>query len=351
MTIADFRLVPYALPLREPVAWGGQTHAQRLGVLVRLEGADGAVGWGEAAPLPGFSDESLDEVRTELASLAEVLRGRVLSPAEALLGGSVATALDASGLSPSARFGLDLALAELAAQELGRTLPQALHPDPAVVLPLNGLVMGTGGNAVASARRLGEWGYAAVKLKVGRQPVDADLALVVAVREVLPGKVALRLDANRAWGWDDAVRFADGVRGLALDYVEEPLADASRLPELWHDTGLSVAVDESVQEGVPIRGWATAAVLKPTLVGGIGAAIRLATEARLVGVRPVLSAAFESGVGLRGIAALAAATGAEPAGLDTYRWLAADVLGPLPFDRPRVDVAALFSTPPEVALP
>ncbi|WP_412063553.1 o-succinylbenzoate synthase [Rubrivirga sp. IMCC45206] len=351
MTIAAFDLVPYALPLREPVVWGGQAHVQRRGVLVRIEGADGAVGWGDAAPLPGFSAESLDQARAELVALAEVLRGRELTPAEALLGGSVATALDAAGLSPSARFGLDLALAELAAQELGRTLPQALHPDPAVVLPLNGLVMGGGSLAVASAKRLGEQGYPAVKLKVGRQPVDDDLPLVTAVRKALPDAVALRLDANRAWGWDDAVRFAEGVRGLALDYIEEPLRDASRLPELWHDTGLPVAVDESVQEGAPIRGWATAAVLKPTLVGGIGATIRRATEARLVGVRPVLSAAFESGVGLRGIAALAAATGAEPAGLDTYRWLAADVLGPLPFDRPRVDVAGLFSMPPEIALP
>ena len=105
-----------------------------------------------------------------------------------------------------------------------------------------------------------------------------------------------------------------------------------------------------MQEGAEIRGWASAAVLKPTLLGGVGATIRRAAEARSVGVRPVLSAAFESGVGLRGVAALAAATGAEPAGLDTYRWLAADVLGPLPFDRPRVDVVGLFARPPEVAL-
>lgn len=350
MVIAAFDLVPYALPLTEPVTWGGTAYAERRGVLVRVEDASGAVGWGDVAPLPGFSAESLGEARRALEALAAALVGRTLTPAEALPGGSVEAALDASGLPPSARFGIDLALAEGAALELGRSLPQALHPDPAVLLPLNGLVMGTGPEAVASARRLAEAGYAAVKLKVGRQPVDDDLALVAAVRKALPAHVALRLDANRAWDWDDAVRFAEGVRGLALDYVEEPLADAARLPELWHDTGLPVAVDESVQEGAEIRGWASAAVLKPTLIGGVGATIRRAAEARSVGVRPVLSAAFESGVGLRGVAALAAATGAEPAGLDTYRWLAADVLGPLPFDRPRVDVAGLFARPPEVAL-
>ena len=171
------------------------------------------------------------------------------------------------------------------------------------------------------------------------------------MRDALPASVALRLDANRAWAWDQAVAFADGVAGVALDYVEEPLAAPERLPELWHDTGLPLAVDESVQEGAKVRGWATAAVLKPTLVGGLAATLRIAARARAVGVRAVLSASFESGVGLRGVAALAAATGAEPAGLDTYRWLAADVLPPLPFGRARVDVPSLFGRPPTVAVP
>ena len=351
MTLADAALVPYRLPLVEPVVWNGERRDVREGVLLRLDAADGTTGWGDAAPLPGFSPETLDDARAALAEGAEALRGRTVTPADILPGGSLAGALDAADLPASARFALDLALADLAAQALGRSVVQALHPDPAVVLPLNGLVMGHGEEAVESARALARAGYPAVKLKVGRRPVGEDVALVTAVRDALPPAVALRLDANRAWAWDQAVQFAEGVAGLALDYVEEPLAGPDRLPELWHDTGLPVAVDESVQEGRPVRGWATAAVLKPTLVGGVAATLRWAAQARGVGVRPVLSAAFESGVGLRGVAALAAATGAEPAGLDTYRWLAADVVGPLPFCRPRVDVPGLFAEPPEVRVP
>ena len=368
MTVAALDLIPYVLPLAEPVVWAGEPHRQRRGVLVRLADAEGRVGWGDAAPLPGFSRETLDDARAALDETAPVLVGRTLDALEVVADGPFHRALDAVGLPPSARFGLDLALADLASQELGRTLPQALHPDPAVVLPLNGLILG--GDAPARARALAQAGYRAVKLKVGRGPVEADVETAHEVREALPDGVALRLDANRAWSWDQALAFAEGVAGLALDYVEEPLAEPERLPELWHDTGLAVAVDESVQEGAPIRGWASAAVLKPTLVGGVVATLRRAAEARAVGVRPVLSASFESGVGLRGVAALAAATGAAPAGLDTYRWLAADVLAnavpagvagaapatrdgrlPLPLDRPQVDVPALFAHPVAVRLP
>ena len=44
----------YALPM----TFGGI----REGILLRLENSEGAVGWGDAAPLPGWSTETLDDV-------------------------------------------------------------------------------------------------------------------------------------------------------------------------------------------------------------------------------------------------------------------------------------------------
>ncbi len=351
MTLAAFDLVPYRLPLVEPVTWNGERCETREGLLLRLEDEAGAVGWGDAAPLPGFSRETLDEARAALAAVRPVVSGRDLDAADVLRpDGPFHTALDAAGLPSSARFALDLALADLARQRLGRTLPQALHPDPAVVLPLNALLMGD--ERIEQATERVEEGYRALKLKVGRASVVAEAETVRAVRAAIGPDVELRLDANRAWTVDEAARFAVGVADAGVAYVEEPLRDPAGLPALWLDTGLPVALDESVQvPGVEVRGWAAAVVLKPTLVGGLMAALRLATSARAVGVRPVWSAAFESGVGLRGVAAGAAATGGEAAGLDTYRWLGADVLGPLPFDRPRVDVPALFARPIEIHRP
>ena len=354
MRIASFDLAPYRLALTEPVVWNGERHPARSGLLLRLWDDEGRAGWGDAAPLPGFSRETLPEAEAALRALLPALDGQDLDAHDLVRPrGGFHTALDAAGLPSSARFAVDLALADLAAQEQGRTLPQALHPDPPVMLPLNGLLMGDREAAVAGAGRFAAEGYAAVKLKVGRRPVAEDAETVRAVSAALGG-VALRLDANRAWTAEQTAAFARAIDGLALDYLEEPTPDAGDHPALWLDTGLPIALDETLQEPggeAHLRGWAAAAVLKPTLVGGMMAALRLAAAARAVGVRPVLSASFESGVGLRGVAAMAAATGAEPAGLDTYRWLAEDVVPPLPFDRPRVDVPALFATPPEVHAP
>ena len=352
MRAVRYEIVPYRLPLVEPVVWGGRHHSTRDGLLLRLTDAEGREGWGDAAPLPGFSPETLPEAREALDSVLPVVLDRELDAADVLRpDGPFHTALDAAGLPSSARFALDLALVELAVQGDRRTLPQALHPDPVVVVPLNALLMGVGAAAVEEARTRVDEGYRALKLKVGREPVDADVTTVRALRESIGPSVELRLDANRAWTVEQASRFARGVAEAGVAYVEEPLWDPAGLAALWLDTGLPVALDETLHAAAEIRGWAAAAVLKPTLIGGVMATVRRAAEARSVGVRPVLSAAFESGVGLRGVAALAAATGGEAAGLDTYRWLGADVLGPLPFDRPRVDVPALFAQPVEVDLP
>ncbi|HEX8297961.1 MAG TPA: o-succinylbenzoate synthase [Rubricoccaceae bacterium] len=332
MTDAAITLYPYTLPLTESVVWGGVPQTERLGLLVCAETPAGAIGWGDAAPLPGFSRETLAETGAALERAA---------------------AGDTSALPPAARYGLDLALADAAAQEDEHRL--SFSADPDVTVPLAGLVLGgAASERLAHAERLAAAGYQTVKLKVGRGDVLTDAELVRDVRAAVGPAVALRLDANRAWSPEDARRFADAVSGVVLDFVEEPLADAAGLPELWLDTGLPIALDETLQApgGVDaLRGWVSAAVVKPTLVGGIGAALEIAARAQEVGARVVISAAFESGVGLRGLLALAAATGGHAAGLDTYRWLARDVLADrLPLDRPLVDVPGLLARPVRIVL-
>jgi o-succinylbenzoate synthase len=348
-------LHPYRLPLAAPLLLKGVRHAEREGVLLRLEDPEGRVGWGDAAPLPGFSAELLAEASRQLEGLAGWVRdlrpeapwGDPAHPLHAEIGGL--------GLVPSAQFALDLALLDLAAQASGRTLAALLHPDPEVSLPLNALLAGEDPEAtLREASRLAALGYRTLKVKLGRRPVAEEVALVRALQERLGPGVALRGDANQAWTLDEASAFAEGAP--AMEYVEEPLRDPADLPALWFDTGLPIALDESLAGLGPGdlvgKGWAAAVVLKPTLLGGVMRTLGFARQARALGIRPVLSGAFESGVAMRAHVALAAATGGAPAGLDPYRWLAEDVLAPrLPLDRPWVDVPGLLGAEREVALP
>jgi o-succinylbenzoate synthase len=180
-----------------------------------------------------------------------------------------------------------------------------------------------------------------VKLKVGGRAVEEDVELVRALNEELDDTVALRLDANRAWSLEEAERFVLSTSGLRFEYVEEPLADPAHLPSFATTCGVPVALDESLvgmePEALEDHGYARAVVLKPTLLGGISRTLRFADVASRLGTKPVISSAYETGVGTAALISLAAVhTGGEgiPAGLDTYRRLAKDVL------RPRLDLPA-----------
>ena len=72
----SFDLYRYDLPLSEPVKIKGAALHRREGALLRLTADDGSEGWGEAAPLPRFSAESLDDATQQLRAMAPLLMGR-----------------------------------------------------------------------------------------------------------------------------------------------------------------------------------------------------------------------------------------------------------------------------------
>lgn len=331
--VPDACLVPFALPLRAPLRLATGVLTERRGVLLRLGGGDGRVGWGECAPFPGLSPDTSEVAEASLQTWIDRRDDTVLTPA--------------------ARAAVDGARLDLDAQRRGVSLARALAPGAAASVPLAALLAGDDAAVVAKASGLRRAGYAAAKLKVGGPAVDADVRRIRAVADALGPDVALRLDANRAWSFDDARRVADALAGIALDYLEEPLADATHLDAFVADTGLRVALDESLTDIVSPdtlarHAYAHAVVLKPLVLGGVVQAFAWGRAAQAAGLVPVVSSAFESGVGTRLAIALAAALGdigaPAPAGLDPYSHLAADVLAPrLPLDGPLVDVEAALA--------
>ncbi len=217
---------------------------------------------------------------------------------------------------------------------------------------MSALISGPPERVLEEARRMRASGYEAVKLKVGGRSVEEDVELVCALCKVLGDDVSVRLDANRAWSFEEASVFASSTANLRFEYVEEPLADPSRLSSLARDYGVPVALDESLAGMPPLalqdHEYARAVVLKPTLLGGISPTLRLANRAKELGIAPIISSAYETGVGTLALVALAG-VGEAPAGLDTYRRLAEDVLVPRPrLSSARIDVGAMMGTRREI---
>ncbi len=313
------RIYCYTLPLTQPLRLKNTILTERSGWLLRFTDGKGNDGWGEAAPLPGFSGESLDEA---LAAL----KVRAASPAA----------------PPSVRFAAHAAAAMLSRRQTGAVVPAS----PPVLLCK--LVTETGEKAIAAAEEAKTAGWRTVKFKVGRGNPPEEADTINAARSALGPEAVVRLDANRAWGMDGALAFASRLREVGtasarVEFIEEPLQDSTQLPEFARRSGVCYAVDETVQEHALRPGdtrlndalaGADCWVVKPTLCGPLGGLLSGPHRPK----RVVLSAAYESGAGLAAVAAQAwdyPPALANAMGLDTYSALATDVArGRLPLDAP-----------------
>ncbi len=331
----------YSLPLKCPLPLRGQSVAQREGLLLRLTDESGASGWGDAAPLPGFSRETLEEAQAFL-----VVAGKFLS-GDAETAASPMTFMEGAKACPAASFAMGSAVwSHGAAAQGGRT------PDQ---IPLNALLAGTDEEILARAAELAAQGFGAAKLKVGGRTWQEDAALVRQVRERLGTDIHLRLDANRAWDLETALNFGHEVHACDIEYIEEPVQNPKDLPRFAEETDVPYALDETLQEVERAIGEDDLGSLRPILKGA-AANVWKPTLTSLNPLDPtvnppgpkrppvVLSACFESGVGIGALAQLAArSSGANvAAGLDTYNWLAEDVLEePLPIQGGTLNVKAV----------
>ena len=309
----EARVWTYLLPLRDPLRVKDRTLRMREGVLVWTRDEDGVEHLAEAAPLPGYSTDALE------MALHQMLR-HVRSP------GADRWWVPA----PSVQCALDMLAASA--------------PD-VVFVAVNGLALGdpetVSEEEIARLKACG-----CVKIKVGRAPVADDLLRVRAWAASL-GATRLRLDANQAWDLHDATAFARAIADLPVEYIEEPLQNPAQLSKFARDTGAPLALDETLQSGLPERAgeWnLRAVVLKPTALGGFTRARALAEAAAAVGAQSVVSSLFESSVGLAHLAHFAATLpGASTHhGLDTAGAFAADTLIP-PL---RVEEGRISAPPP-----
>jgi len=351
--IETVTLHPYALPLTSTVDLGGSSVSVRNGCLVRVEirhRSGLTSGLGDIAPLPHFSRESASEAQAAVDAQIPNLAGREIpvSSSDRDLQRVIA------GEYPSARFGLEQAITTAIARHIGVPLSAYLSETARDSVPLNALLTGTPDEIVAAGVELdvGEHGYRAVKIKVGRHDPVEEAAAVRHLHGVWDEDVEIRLDANRAWSSADADDFVAALSDTPIAYIEEPLADASQLRSWAGKTGVPVALDETTRElsadELARQTFAAAFVIKPSLLGFLRT-LDLASEVASAGVDLVVSSAYESGIGLAGLASLAAAIGPRPipAGLDTYRRLSRDVVDPcLPIGGPSIDIPALWDALP-----
>lgn len=263
------------VPMVRPFDAATSSTAVRRVVLLRLDGADGEVGWGECAalPAPGYSDEWAD-------SAFEVLRDRLLPRVvrRPLTAAAVGAVLAPVPGHPMAKATVEMAVLDAELRVVGESFAERFGASRTTVD--SGVSVGLAPDLDALVAEVGGYvdaGYRRVKLKI--EP-GRDVEAVRAVRDQHPD-LPLQVDANGAYTVADADHLAQ-LDGFDLLLLEQPLPedDLAGHAELARRLATPLCLDESLTSlaatTAAIDAGACEVVnLKPGRVGGYLEALRI----------------------------------------------------------------------------
>lgn len=147
-------------------------------------------------------------------------------------------------------------------------------------------------------------GWPIYKIKLGTRE---DLAIVRALRERT--NAVFRVDANCAWGVEEAIRNAAALKELGVEFIEQPLApgDEDGMRRVYRESALPVVADESCQVSGDVERCAGSfhgVNVKLVKCGGLTPARRMLARAEELGLKRMVGCMTESTVGISAIAQL-----------------------------------------------
>jgi L-alanine-DL-glutamate epimerase-like enolase superfamily enzyme len=331
LTIRRIDAIPVALPLKTPMKMSAETITAAQNLLVRVEAADGSVGWGEAASAPTMTGDTLGgmvvAVRDHLAPMliSKDAHGWMqIRPTlhRALLGNG------------GAHSAVEMAVLDLTGRASGqRLIDLVASPRRNGAKPMWLLGNKTAEEDVAEAHARQKQGFEFFKLKIGVKPLAKEIAIALAVREALP-KTPLCADANCGLTFADARSYIAKTAKARLMFVEQPLAydDVEGLRKLARGTKVPVGVDEGIHSFADITTSAKAGAggvsLKLIKLGGIVAAVEAGKLCQRLGLSVNIAAKIaESSISSAAALHLACAVPKADWGVSlTHFYLAEDIV-------------------------
>ena len=285
------------LHFKQPAGTSRGVYTERKSWFVTISDGN-AVGRGECAPLPDLSCDACENYGDILRHFCDEVERTGEIDYEAMRD------------FPSMLFGLETALLDLR----GTTLFDTAFSRGEVGIPINGLVwMGSYDEMLRRMEQKLEQGFRCVKLKIGAIDFEQELDLIRRIRERFSfHEVELRLDANGAFPYQEALYKLELLSQYAIHSIEQPIRQGqwAYMAELCRESPLPIALDEELI-GVNDREMKSHLlrvvkpayiVLKPSLHGGMAGCREWIEAARSQDVGSWITSALESNIGLNAIA-------------------------------------------------
>jgi len=359
----------------------GSMGSSREGILIEWKHSMGSA-WGECAPLPGFSSESLKDCERMLVSHKKKLEEQLhllqahlpKEKSNSRLFFDYTYAQHVADLLysciptnfPSIQFALSMMLYDWGSQrenlplyslvrdhayELALVYSATTQTSTQMVdsfssqknhdvqIPINALIpIASPEESLTLSQKAWSEGIKTIKMKVGPKHQE-NLNRLTVIQDNLPG-MKYRLDPNGKWESESLKLYQEDYRRFSIEYIEQAVAPntftnfclelTSEAPAMAADES---SVDFSSFTSLLGHQHISYFVLKPTLSGGIPEMIQRCVMAREKGQTCIFSSAFDGIIARYTLATLAwlsnQLTGHNLAhGLDTGRWLIEDYRSP-----------------------
>ena len=348
MVIRDIQAGEISLPLAHPFKTALRTVERVEDVVVRVVGADGQCGFGEAPPTAVITGDTKGSILCAVREfIAPALTGMDLADLDAVM-----TRLQGCLVkNTSAKAAVDMAVLDLWGKSLNAPLYRLLGGARSSFTTDLTISVNPVEEMVADSLEAVGRGFDILKVKVGKES-KTDVERLTAIRKAVGPEVKLRVDANQGWTARDSVSILSAMEdaGLDIELVEQPVPahDFEGMKYVTAHVNTPILADESVfspEDAVRILQERGADLINIKLMktGGIWPALKLCSIAEVYGAECMIGCMLESRLSVAAAAHLCAARGiVTRADLDGPSLCAEDPFsgGPV-FDGPNITMTDL----------
>lgn len=242
MRIAEVHLYSHDLPVKNgPYSFAGTEVWSLQTTLVKLVGENGAIGWGETCPLgPTYAEAHAGGARAALTEMAPGLVGADIHPKS--LHRKMDSLLNGHNYAKAA---VDIAAHDLLGKSLGLRVADLLGGAITETVPsYYAIGIGTPDENAKIARAKAAEGYTRLQMKVGGQPLDADIEMLHKIREAVGPSVRLAADANRGLTARDTIQLSTACADVTM-VIEQPCNTLEEIASIKGQLHHPVFLDES----------------------------------------------------------------------------------------------------------
>ncbi len=244
MVIKEIEIYRLSIPM-EPfvIATGIMDYAQNT--FVRILTDEGATGVGECSAFPMI----VGETQNTCISLAKDFAKLWIGKDPLAIEDRMAELHLYIARNNTIKSAFDMALYDLAAKHAQKPLYQFLGGKPREIITDITLGIASPEEMAAKAKVLHDQGAFALKVKLGKKPLD-DIARIRAIRQAVGFDLPIRIDANQGWSYEDAIIALQGLEPLKIQFCEQPLRTYNDhlLSQLRTETIVPIMADESVYD-------------------------------------------------------------------------------------------------------